>query len=169
MYNSVIECGKSIKYVYWVKKDLFGLVWKVWLYGRHCKSNQLIKITMTITTVLHSRAAPSLEYLPYLLVFHYRNLNSTVQFSLIQSHISNSPIDLIDWRWINHVVQGWRGWKQILANCDRHLRNWTKRQRHPTIISLLLFYGQAKVLLRYWSRRCCIVQKGNKTTYREQM
>ena len=26
MYNSVIECGKSIKYVYWVKKDLFGLV-----------------------------------------------------------------------------------------------------------------------------------------------
>jgi hypothetical protein len=27
MYNSVIECGKSIKYVDWVKKkDLFGLV-----------------------------------------------------------------------------------------------------------------------------------------------
>ena len=26
MYNSVIECVKSIKYVYWVKKDLFGLV-----------------------------------------------------------------------------------------------------------------------------------------------
>ena len=22
MYNSVIECGKSIKYVYWVKKRL---------------------------------------------------------------------------------------------------------------------------------------------------
>ena len=65
MYNSVIECGKSIKYVYWVKKDLFGLVWKVWLYRRHLKSNQLIKITMTITTVLHSRAAPSLcIYLP---------------------------------------------------------------------------------------------------------
>ena len=55
---------KSIKYIYWVKKDLFGLVWKVWLYRRHSKRNQLKKITMTITTVLHSRAAPSLEYLP---------------------------------------------------------------------------------------------------------
>ena len=55
---------KSIKYIYWVKKDLFGLVWKVWLCRRHSKSNQLIKIIMTITTVLHSRAAPSLEYLP---------------------------------------------------------------------------------------------------------
>ena len=27
---------------------MFGLVWKVWLYRRHSKSNQLIKITMTI-------------------------------------------------------------------------------------------------------------------------
>jgi len=26
MYNSVIECGKSIQYIDWVKKDLFGLV-----------------------------------------------------------------------------------------------------------------------------------------------
>ena len=60
---------KSIKYVYWVKKDLFGLVWKVWLYRRHQKSNQLIKITMTKTTVLHSRAAPSLKYLPFNFTF----------------------------------------------------------------------------------------------------
>ena len=29
MYNSVIECGKSIKYIYWLKKDLFGLVGNV--------------------------------------------------------------------------------------------------------------------------------------------
>ena len=29
MYNSVTECGKSIKYVDWVKKDLLGLVLKV--------------------------------------------------------------------------------------------------------------------------------------------
>ena len=36
----------------WVKKDLFGFVWKVWLYRRHSKSNQIIHITMTITTVL---------------------------------------------------------------------------------------------------------------------
>ena len=26
MYNSVIECGKSIQYVHWVKKDL---IWDV--------------------------------------------------------------------------------------------------------------------------------------------
>ena len=50
---------KSIKYVYWVKKDLFGLVWKVWLYRRHSKRNQVIKITMTITTVLPLRDARS--------------------------------------------------------------------------------------------------------------
>ena len=31
---------------------LFGLVWKVWLHTTHSKRNQLIKITMTITTVL---------------------------------------------------------------------------------------------------------------------
>ena len=48
-----------------LKKDLFGLVWKVWLYRRHSKSNQVIKITMTITTVLHSRC--SLLRLIYLL------------------------------------------------------------------------------------------------------
>ena len=48
---------KSIKYIYWVKKDLFGLVWKVWLCSRHSKCNQLIKITMAITTVLHSRCS----------------------------------------------------------------------------------------------------------------
>ena len=23
-YNSAIECGKRVKYIYWVKKDLFG-------------------------------------------------------------------------------------------------------------------------------------------------
>ena len=23
-YKTVIECGKSVKYIYWVKKDLFG-------------------------------------------------------------------------------------------------------------------------------------------------
>ena len=58
---------KSIKYVYWVKKDLFGLVWKVWLYRRHSKCNQLIKITMTISTVPHSRCSLfRLKYLPRL-------------------------------------------------------------------------------------------------------
>jgi len=28
MYNSVIECGKSIKYIYWVKKRLVWACWK---------------------------------------------------------------------------------------------------------------------------------------------
>ena len=52
MYNSVIECVKVSNMFIGLKNDLFGLVWKVWLYRRHSKSNQLIKITMTITTVL---------------------------------------------------------------------------------------------------------------------
>ena len=90
MYNSVIECCKSIKYVYWVKKDLFRLVWKVWLYRRHSKRNRLIKITMTITTVLHSRAAPSLKYLPFvvtslLLLFSFINSWFAPRWSTLQS------------------------------------------------------------------------------------
>ena len=52
MYNSVIECVKVSNIFIGLKKDLFGLVWKVWLYRRHSKRNQRIKITMTITTVL---------------------------------------------------------------------------------------------------------------------
>ena len=65
---------KSIKYMYWVKKDLFGLVWKVWLYRRHSKRNQLIKITMTITTVLHyAMHAPSLKILTISFIRRFAN------------------------------------------------------------------------------------------------
>ena len=41
---------------------MFGLVWKVWLYRRHSKRNQLIKIIMTITTVLHSLLYDNYNY-----------------------------------------------------------------------------------------------------------
>ena len=71
MYNSVIECVKVTNMFIGLKKDLFGLVWKVWLYRRHSKSNQLIKITMTITTVLHSRC--SLLRFTYLRKWRYLN------------------------------------------------------------------------------------------------
>ena len=103
---------KSIKYVYWVKKDLFGLVWKVWLYRRHLKTNQLIKITMTITTVLHSRAAPSLLYLLTCL--------SSNQSECLQASLTSRTTMAVDKSsWAASVRQPWcMAWAMLSLNND---------------------------------------------------
>ena len=75
MYNSVIECVKSIKYVYWVKKKTwFGLCLKGVTSIEDIQSrNQVIKITMTITTVLSIYAIAPLSFaFTYLLPFGSR-------------------------------------------------------------------------------------------------
>ena len=56
MYNSVIECCKSIKYIDWVKKDLFGCFRMEEIRDKDnetgLKEGRVIEMS---TTVLHSR------------------------------------------------------------------------------------------------------------------
>ena len=68
-YKTVIECGKSDKKIIGLKKDLFGCFRESVLErGDRDKNNDTgLKEGGGIeksTTVLHSRAAPSLKYLP---------------------------------------------------------------------------------------------------------
>ena len=70
---------------------MFGLVWKVWLYRRHSKRNQVIKITTTITTVLPLRDARSLSLLIYLpFLFSFVQLGLTTCLALPMASISCS-------------------------------------------------------------------------------
>ena len=102
MYNSVIECVKVSNIFIGLKKDLFGLVWKVWLYRRHSKRNQLIKITMKITTVLHyAMLAPSLDLLTP--IFH----ECIVQILFyITIHLRRRQIR--ETFWPRHEVTSWQ-------------------------------------------------------------
>jgi len=63
-YKTVNRVCKRVKYIYWVKKDLFGCFRIEEIRDKDnatgLKEGEGIEMS---TTVLHSRAAPSLEYL----------------------------------------------------------------------------------------------------------
>ena len=69
-------CVKDVKYIYWVKKDLFGCfrIEEIRDKNNETGLKEGGEIEMS-TTVLHSRAAPSLNYLPsqYTLMFADNN------------------------------------------------------------------------------------------------
>ena len=56
---------KDVKYIYWVKKDLFGCfrIEEICDKGNETGLKEGEGIEMS-TTLLHSRAAPSLKYSP---------------------------------------------------------------------------------------------------------
>ena len=62
-YKTVNRVCKRVKYIYWVKKDLFGCFRIEDIRGKDnatgLKEGGGLEMS---TTVLHSRAAPSLEY-----------------------------------------------------------------------------------------------------------
>ena len=86
MYNSVIECVKVSNIFDWVKKKTcLGLFERCDSIRRHSKSNQLIKITMTITTVLHyAMLAPSL-----CITYHLCARVAIIAFSVEKSSCGN--------------------------------------------------------------------------------
>ena len=116
MYNSVIECVKVSNIFIGLKKDLFGLVWKVWLYRSHSKSNQVIKIAMTITTVLPLCDAPlSIRFCTYPILqsIHRKRIISNLVLLLQHRHHGSNTV--VTWKRRRLPSKCW-SWCQRCAN-----------------------------------------------------